>query len=349
MDSKVNYSLVGFFVFGFLALLVAFLLWLAKFGFEQKAVEHYTIVVADSVSGLNIESPVKFRGVEVGRVSHIAISANNSETIEVKIEVEPNTPIKQDSVAILTAQGITGLSYIELKGGSKDSAKLKPGGEIKSGKSLFAKLENSADNISQSLVHSLSRVDALLSEQNITAVHVLLSQLSELSSSLNTFVQEGLPLVVNPKNAEYLHQTLANTAKVSDHINQNLARLPKFLSDKNAQQLAKLLQSSANTAKRIEVQSGRLSQLISQTISLEKNAEASLQGFKTLSTTLNSKVEKGEYDLRQMTEHHLEAFSSLLVELQMLTNQTNEVLQRLKRSPSDLFFKQEGLQRGPGE
>jgi len=68
-----------------------------------------------------------------------------------------------------------------------------------------------------------------------------------------------------------------------------------------------------------------------------------------LLTSIQKRFESGEFDLRQMTEHHLETLNALLVELQMLTKQTNETLQQLKRSPSDLLFKQEIIKAGPGE
>ena len=49
----------------------------------------------------------------------------SSEEIEVILEVKGGTPIKQDTVAILESQGITGLKYIDLVGGTKNSPLLK--------------------------------------------------------------------------------------------------------------------------------------------------------------------------------------------------------------------------------
>jgi len=323
MDTKINYTLVGFFVFSFGLLLVLFLLWMAKYGFEEKKFDSYTIIVADSVAGLNIESPVKYRGVEVGNVSAISIDPNNSEVIKVSIEVKPKTPIKYDSIAVLTAQGITGLSYIELKGGSKESKRLPQGGTITAGKSLFDKLESSATSVSESITYTLSRVDNLLNNKNIEKIDKLLNKFDQLINNLNNIVINSVPLVLNQENADNIKTGLASMAK---------------------------------TSQTLEKESKNIGKVINMTIELEKSAKQSLNDYSLLSnklslllTSIQKRFESGEFDLRQMTEHHLETLNALLVELQMLTKQTNETLQQLKRSPSDLLFKQEIIKAGPGE
>lgn len=323
MDTKVNYTLVGFFVFSFTIALVIFLLWMAKYGFDEKKFDSYTIIISDSVSGLNIESPVKFRGVEVGKVSSISIDPNNSEIINVSIEVTPNTPIKQDSLAILTAQGITGLSYIELKGGSNESPRLDKGGSISAGKSLFDKLEYSATNVTEGIVHTLKRVDALLSEKNIQQIDSMLIQLNMFTLGLNKLIEKNIPLFLNQQNADNISQTLSSMVAMT---------------------------------KNLEHESENIGVLIKNTSKLEKSIEETLSDYSILSkdltklsVTIQQRFDSGEFDLRQMTEHHLDTLNALLVELQMLSNQTNTVLEQLKNSPSDLIFKQEVIKSGPGE
>lgn len=296
---------------------------MAKYGFEEKKFDRYTIIVADSVAGLNVESPVKFRGVEVGNVSEISIDPNNSEIIRVQIEVKPNTPIKQDSLAILTAQGITGLSYIELKGGTKESMRLTKGGTISAGKSLFDKLESSAASVTESIIHTLSRVDDLLNDKNINKIDNLLKKVDLLISDLNHIVKHSVPLLLNQENADNIKTTL---------------------------------KSIADTSQNIEKESKTIGAVFKMTLELEKSAKQSLLDYSLLSKKLTlllasaqSRFDSGEFDLRQMTEYHLETLNALLVELQMLARQTNETLLQLKRSPSDLLFKQEIIKTGPGE
>ena len=77
--------------------------------------------------GLHAASPVRYRGVPVGTVTDIHIDENNSERVVVTIEVTKGTPIKEDAVAALEMQGITGLVNVQITGGSKDSALLEAG------------------------------------------------------------------------------------------------------------------------------------------------------------------------------------------------------------------------------
>lgn len=346
MDTRVNYTLVGIFVFVLGFLLLSFLLWMAKYGLQEKQFESYTILVQEGVSGLNIESPVKFRGVEVGNVSEIAIDPNNSEIIRVSIEVDPGTPIKQDSIAVLTAQGITGLSYIELKGGSNTSPRLTVGGTITAGKSLFDKIEYSATSVGDGLVHTLSRVDALLNDKNIQHISETLQHINQLSAILANRV----PQVLNAENRENIRLTLANSARTSQILADTVEQeLPQVLNAENSRNIRVTLASLANVSQNLARDSQKVGMVLEQTIALEKAAQQTLSDYSQLSAAIQERIERGEFDLRQMTEHHLESLNNLLVELQMLSHQTNEVLQQLKRSPSDLLFKQEVVKPGPGE
>lgn len=319
MDTKINYTLIGIFIFGVGLCLASFLLWMGKYGFEEANYDHYLIKMPDGVAGLNIESPVKYRGMEVGVVDKIQIDPVNSEFIDVFISVAIDTPIKEDSQAVLTAQGITGLSYIEIKGGSQKAKKLAPGETINAGQSLFAKLENSATDISEKLVQTMTRIDQLLSQQNINSIEKLLINLEASSSQL----AEQMTLFLSTENSQALSETLKNTAAISQMITANKENIQQFLT-----QGIKLEKQAGSTLKDISITSRSLN---------------------TTLVTIQKKFAAGEYDFRQMTEPHLEAFDTLLKELEMLSTQASDVLQQLEDSPSDLFFKQQKKQRGPGE
>jgi len=118
VDDKVNYALVGIFVLGLGAALVVAVLWLAAGIDTQKKYEPYQSVIKESVAGLSIAAPVKYMGVDVGKVSEIAIDPQNSRQVRVKFLIERGTPIKQDTEAVMKSQGLTGIAYIELSGGS---------------------------------------------------------------------------------------------------------------------------------------------------------------------------------------------------------------------------------------
>src|SRR5215469_4240839 len=96
------------------------IVWLTRLQFEKEG-KIYDIHFAGSVSGLNDGAPVRYKGVPIGRVVRISLDPDNVERIRVRIVVDTGTPIKQDAVASLEAQGITGLAYVEISGGSNAS------------------------------------------------------------------------------------------------------------------------------------------------------------------------------------------------------------------------------------
>ena len=118
METKVSYALVGGFVVILGTLLVAVILWLASGGAFQKAYDLYLAISEESVAGLNLNAPVKYNGVDVGRVRQIRLDPANPEQVNLLFAIERGTPIRQDTVAVLKTQGLTGIAYVELSGGA---------------------------------------------------------------------------------------------------------------------------------------------------------------------------------------------------------------------------------------
>jgi phospholipid/cholesterol/gamma-HCH transport system substrate-binding protein len=212
MDTKINYSIVGFFVFTSIILMSAFLFWMIKFGLEEKKFDSYKIEMIGSVAGLNKNAPVKFRGVYIGFVDQIYINKTNSELIDIEILVEQNTPIKEDNFAVLAAQGITGLSYIELKGGSKNSKVISPNSIINADKSMFDKIESSAEDISKSVLQTLKKVDGLLSDENLDSINMLLKNLNKVDGFLSEENIKNVALLLKNLNAslKMIHDQSSN-------------------------------------------------------------------------------------------------------------------------------------------
>src|SRR3954463_15897109 len=121
MDSKVNYAAVGVFVIGLGAALVAPILWLAAGGELHKKVDLYQSLSNESVAGLNVNAPVKYRGVDVGKVKDIQLVPDNPQQVQIVYAIDRGTPIKADTIATLTTQGLTGIAFVELSGGSPGS------------------------------------------------------------------------------------------------------------------------------------------------------------------------------------------------------------------------------------
>ena len=116
MDTKVNYAAVGAFVLLLCVALVAGILWLAVGFGHKKEIQMYLAIVNESVAGLNMDAPVKYLGVTVGKVKSIQLNPSQPEQVVLLFAIKKSTPIKVDTVAVLKTQGLTGIAYVELIG-----------------------------------------------------------------------------------------------------------------------------------------------------------------------------------------------------------------------------------------
>ena len=126
METRAPHVLIGGFVLAFLFGILALIAWLAKIEIDQEYAS-YRIPFEGAVSGLSVGGDVRFNGILVGRVVRIRIDPENPQRVEVRIEIDRETPVRTDTVASLEFQGITGVSYVQLSGGSPRSPMLAAG------------------------------------------------------------------------------------------------------------------------------------------------------------------------------------------------------------------------------
>ena len=124
MEPKVNYTVVGLFIALLGAAALAGVLWLSRTDYRGVYDRYYTFM-DESVSGLSTDSSVKYHGVDVGRVKQIALNPDNPEQVRLALDLLRGTLVKEDTVAVLETQGLTGITTVNLRGGSRASPPLK--------------------------------------------------------------------------------------------------------------------------------------------------------------------------------------------------------------------------------
>ncbi|WP_323659631.1 MlaD family protein [Aliarcobacter butzleri] len=300
MDTKINFFKIGLFVSSLFTLLVIFIFWLGKYGLEDKKYDDYSIFFSESVSGLNIGSSIKFMGFEVGTVKDIKINPYNSEEILIDIQIQKGTPIKEDNFAILGNLGITGLKYIELKGGSNNSKLL---GEnqygmkvIKSKTSALTTFVDSTEDITKEITILLGQMKKVLNDENISNFSSLLSKSEKSMENIEQF-------------SAYL---VKNEKKIDELINS--------------------MKNFANTGH-----------------SSFASVKTSADSFKELTTKIKEEFDKGTFDLKGMSSESFENLNSLLKNLENNLNLTQDLINNINESPSDLLLKQKNIKYGPGE
>ncbi|HEY0684240.1 MAG TPA: MlaD family protein [Steroidobacter sp.] len=114
MERDAHYVAVGAFILLVVAMGIGFVLWYTDAN-DGREYERYEIYFTGSVSGLDRGSPVRFLGVDVGRVRRLAIDPTDATRVHVVVEVDKSAPISAATRASLGLQGVTGLLYVNLK------------------------------------------------------------------------------------------------------------------------------------------------------------------------------------------------------------------------------------------
>lgn len=224
METKVNFAVVGAFVLLLGAALIGGVLWLSSEKSYRKAFDTYLVYMEESVSGLNPDAPVRYRGVQVGRVRHVALAPGNVEKVELTLDIERGTPIKQDTVAVLRTQGLTGIAHVELEGGTRDSPPLRAlAGEnypvIPAGPSLLVRMEDAVTTLMDSLTRSTENMNALLDEGNRASLKQTLASLALVS---RTLAARSEAIDAGVANAA---RTMENTARLSGEMSGLVERI----------------------------------------------------------------------------------------------------------------------------
>jgi phospholipid/cholesterol/gamma-HCH transport system substrate-binding protein len=218
METKVNFALVGAFVLLLSAALIGGVLWLSSDKSYGTAFDTYVVYMKESVAGLSPDGWVGYHGVHVGRVRRIALARDNVEEVKLTLDIERGTPIKQDTVAVLRTQGLTGIAYVELTGGTRDSPPLraKPGEPypvIPTGPpSLLVRTDAALTTLIDSLTRSSNNLNALLDKDNRAAVKQTLANLALVSRTLAARSQTIDAGVANAA------RTMKNAARLSREL-----------------------------------------------------------------------------------------------------------------------------------
>lgn len=170
---------------------------------------YHIIYEGESATGLEPGAAVKYYGVQVGRVTDLSVV--DALSIRVGIQVKPGTQIKSDTEAVMAAVGITGLKYIELRGGTKESTVLPVGGAIRPGESLFDVFSEQARTILARLQVLLESLNDMLGPETAKTLQNAMRNLDAASRETEQLVRS----IRHQIQSEDLRRTLENVEYVS--------------------------------------------------------------------------------------------------------------------------------------
>ena len=233
METRANHVLIGAFTLAVCLFAVLFALWMAKYTTE-KAYAEYDVVFQEAVTGLSTGSQVLYSGISVGEVRNLSLMKDDPRKVVARIRLAADTPVKTDTRAKLTVTGLTGVSVIQLTGGSPGAPLLEGG----SGKDVpVIQTEPSAlQNIAATANEIVERVNRLLSDANVERVTRTLEQLDQVTGTIAAEREEIAALLRNARAAsEKLDATLANANRAVTTLDEGVVQeLPALVAKLDA-------------------------------------------------------------------------------------------------------------------
>lgn len=194
METKANHIVIGLFAVGTIIMSFVFVVWIGQIQLSREYTT-YDLYFRGSVSGLSVASDVRYNGISVGSVKAIHLDVDDPNLVRVQIQVDALTPVKVDTVAQMAFLGVTGVSFIELTGGSTGSRPIlpengRPYGVIPVQRSAIQELMETAPNIVAQSNLLLLQGAKLLSDENITRVSNTMRDLETVVKALSERDQE---------------------------------------------------------------------------------------------------------------------------------------------------------------
>lgn len=186
METRANFILIGAFTLMAILGTLGFFIWLASVQIDRQY-KTYGILFED-VSGLDSSGDVLFNGISVGEVIGLRIYEEDPSKVFTTIEVDADTPVHEDTVAQLQSQGVTGVAYISLSGGTSGSPTLTASdGElpiIPSRRSTVQALVEDAPDLVSEATRLLEQFQSLTGPENQNYVTNILRNLDQASGGL---------------------------------------------------------------------------------------------------------------------------------------------------------------------
>ncbi|MEO5628714.1 MAG: MlaD family protein [Thermomonas sp.] len=233
METRANYVLIGGFTILATVCLLLFALWAAKFSSDRNW-RQYEVIFTEPVTGLTEGGGVQYNGISVGTVDKLSLAPDDARKVVALLKVKADTPVKVDTRAKLSQQGITGQPFIQLTGGSPNAARLEPrnNDDIPIIRTEPSALQNIADTANR----LVARMDKLISEQNIAKITATIEHIEQATGSISGQREDIAALIVNARKAtETLQATLATANGSMEKIDRDVvSQLPAIMTKLDA-------------------------------------------------------------------------------------------------------------------
>ena len=272
METRAHHVLIGLFTVIVVAGALLFGLWLAKSSVDTEF-KDYEIVFNEAVSGLSKGSAVQYSGIKVGDVVTLRLDPKDPRRVLARIRLGGETPIKEDTRAILALTGITGTSIIQLSGGTPQSPALKgKGGDlptIVASPSPIARLLNDSNDLMAGVNTLMHNANLMFSTENVERISKTLEHLEQTTGTIAD--QRG--------DIRQAMQQLASVGKQAGAMLEQTSALMRNANGLLNDQGKQMFGSAEQAMKSLEQSSATINQLISSNQDSLNNGMQGLNGL----------------------------------------------------------------------
>jgi phospholipid/cholesterol/gamma-HCH transport system substrate-binding protein len=185
MENKAHALAAGAFVLVLSALLIALAFWLTR---ETGVRQIYEVSTRETVTGLQPQATVRYRGINVGKVSFMGYDQQIPGNVLVRIAIDENTPVTRSTFASLGFQGVTGIAFVQLDDTGASTEKLATSsdhpGRIPMHSGLVDQLAGQSTRLLAQLEETSRRVNQLLAPENQKALMAGINLLGQAAASV---------------------------------------------------------------------------------------------------------------------------------------------------------------------
>ena len=208
MEREANYVAVGAFVLLLAVMGVLFVYWYSD-SREQHSYTRYEVYFDGSVSGLSVGGPVRYLGVDIGRVTRIRVDPRAGNRVQVQVDIDSSAPISDRTLAELSLQGVTGLLYIDLQQQRTDGQDPRvmapvPGEHypvIRSIHSNFDVFLSSLPEMASRIGELATRGNQVLSDENLDRFGRMMNHLDQATATLPQTARDAGALLLELRAA----------------------------------------------------------------------------------------------------------------------------------------------------
>ncbi|MCY1296310.1 virulence factor Mce family protein [compost metagenome] len=217
MQNRINMKARLAFVAFLLISIVAGAIW---YFFSLSQYATYQIYTQDSVSGLMVDAPIEFHGVDVGKVKNIRLV--NPQSVSILLNIDKTVPISSTSVATITSRGLatrgfTGYVYIALEDVGTNSAPLttipgEPYPIIPTEPSKIVTLDTSINQVNESFQALAKVLKSLFDEKTIVSLKQSADNLQQVTKAMAENTKKLDAIVANTERASHRFEPLLESS-----------------------------------------------------------------------------------------------------------------------------------------